>query len=634
MDPLNTNTNLNACPSFLMDQIGMSCLIEYPPNVPNKPLKKCRVGFFIESTRKANNIFHFYRIRDDVSPYNNAPTYSVTTHYQVEVHFMNEMDKMLLDRRYYFRVGSEPRMEHTREFSMGCGYEDLNLLSIVTNSESCSVIENIDVAVLVLSTTNADSYEIKQFAHHIRRALNLKAVIIVFIGRKTDYFDQTRKPFDIYSMVSKFLPIISTNGCVLFHDARDTYVMWSNGCFKHEWNSLNITENTEWNAVRTVDFETLTNVNLPFYDSEVLSALQHSDYISVGPGLFLNIDLMMNTQQNVDQLMKIPFSSICIHLVLDYEFGTVTDWFRNQIELLWRFLERNGDSDGKISRALGILSGARSAFHNEHQEHIRYHRARMSNDTSIDTSVINWITIFRNVNINIQVPSIQAPKTNNNKCEESKWSVFAKIYEQRTVSRKDNAESNEDYPNLIMCSICSYDRVPFILIRKRLRENDLKTNNNISDYCYNVIVCSKCASILLEKECDPMRVRICTVFPLISFKHPQQQLNNTNQQNTNDMVKNSDIQDPKRLFVNHFLNEVIGKNEMLECLDMDSKKQKFKNILSLFIESLLNKKPETSKIGVTDDEYKKIESKIENILMDIKENILNNDELLSKTLFF
>ncbi|MEM0353944.1 MAG: hypothetical protein QXW79_00045 [Thermoplasmata archaeon] len=59
---------------------------------------------------------------------------------------MNEMDKMLLDRRYYFRVGSEPlRLEK-------------------------------------------------------------------------------------FSMMSTILPIISTNGCILFHNVRDTYVMWSNGC--------------------------------------------------------------------------------------------------------------------------------------------------------------------------------------------------------------------------------------------------------------------------------------------------------------------------------------------------------------------------------------------------------------------
>ncbi|MEM0353941.1 MAG: hypothetical protein QXW79_00030 [Thermoplasmata archaeon] len=578
-------------------------LLEISPDMPFKSLKDCNIGFFIDTSQNTKNVF-----------FNDLERNVPVTYYEAEVSFVAKMNEMFFSHRYFLKMNEQL---HIGEFSdilsnTNYGYGNLILSNIFKDPEFPAFVKYMDVAIIVVSSNNVLIDDINLFAYYMRKnASHLKAVIIVLIGKLTNNNDNTTlKPNEIFSTLSIFVPIINTNGCILFHDTEKSYVMWSNGCFKNTWNPTSITEHVVWNEVTNVDFNRIANVELPCYSENILTKLLNNSYISVGPGLFLNLNYMLDAELTVGELLKVPLFNLSIHFILDYDIEYVMIWIMHHKTLISQSLELNNQMDRHASKMLENLDILEYIINLEYQKYMPF----SENSTNIDDT-------------NVDQDDFLESENQSSNCvifdwEDNPWSEFAKIYERKILNNDSNTNMGKMHPNLVTCSNCFHTRVPFILIRRLLRENDLKsTNKKAIDYFYNAIVCSVCTTELLLSGKDPVRAKIYTAFPLIDFK-------SFSQTNINLSNHNSEVQELKYRFMKHFLEKLVDKSEFIECHSIDQKKRKVENIFSLFIKLLVDGNLRTSENEEYDDDI----IKIKNILIRVETFILENKEILAKIL--
>ncbi|MEM3062698.1 MAG: hypothetical protein QW303_04020, partial [Nitrososphaerota archaeon] len=204
-----------------------------------------------------------------------------------------------------------------------------------------------------------------------------------------------------------------------------------------------------------------------------------------------------------------------------------------------------------------------------------------------------------NVNVGIFKSIWKDIVENIEKCE----NVSTSIYDPR---------KNMTNPHIIRCSICCDTRVPFILIRKHLRENELISCENVTEYCYNAVVCFNCAINCLVKGKDPARNAIHTALPLITLDNLKETKNEPSKLQSDEI---------KHKFVNHFVDNLIDESEINDVQNSSQKKLKVINIITTFIDKLIGKIGSTE-FGLSNEEIVANNNKIEVLLENIKSKVV------------
>lgn len=631
-----SNTNINTNKNSLLE-IGSSYLFKFQSNVSYKLLKECKVGFFIDVSLRANLIFH----------------QMCGTYYEVERFFAKKIDDLLSGQRSFFKVNDYPRFVGTniKDLSMTeYGSRNLKLSNIFKYNEFYNVVRIMDVMILITFTDYTSDYDIELFAYYMRKkALNLKAVILVFVERRTDNKGKIiLKPSDIYSKMLKFVPIMNTNGCILFYNTKNIYVIWSNGCFKSNWNPVEFTMNSdEWkdNVFSQINFDHIANINLPFYDENTLNQLSENNYISIGPGMFLQPGLLINGNlktQQIRYMLKIPFTNICTNFVLDYNINETIAWLNKQKKLLQQILnflnsaplldQSEETLEKNVLNLLNTLNTMEIRIKNEFDMFTQRFMVQLEN-TLIDNGLLryipvplNWSAITLNNNLDVQdeiqlfddFNEVSHPVVNIDNVKvgifKSIWKDIVKIVEkcEKVSTSIYDPRKNMANPHIVRCSICCDTRVPFILIRKHLRENELISCENVMEYCYNAVVCFNCTINCLVKGKDPARNAIHTALPLITLDNLKETKNEPSKLQSDEI---------KHKFVNHFVDNLIDESEINDVQNSSQKKLKVINIITTFIDKLIGKIGSTE-FGLSNEEIVANNNKIEVLLENIKSKVV------------
>lgn len=435
------------------------------------------------------------------------------------------------------------------------------------NSNTNETIRKADVMILI---TDGQIYSnaINRFSKcMINHGAHLKAIIGVIVGRRSKNTsdrklrtsvaaDGLKDPSEIN--ISVLVPAMISNGCILFHNFNNTYIMWSCGILKQTWNPVDIDEETEWSNVSTVnDANTIYDINIPVPNEQDRIDLHNRGYISFGMGLFFNPDFLIRSEPTWDQLIDYPFDRICQYFRVSQRYPDLLEWLKSQKNrFLEEFMSDNSEKENVDqlidSMLLGqadsnnsnVVSSSRSNYIAIRNRTIarRYIDDEEINNLFNDQRIVTLVQFFRRMmeimeedNREVHNPSSYVCSSistsrytiaANNSCVSNtrahKSTLSITITCNFTEPLKWQKQFERLYPEHKStkweCSICCEEDIPFIMIRKFIDKNNI---SNIVDkpleYFYPQIVCSKCATYFCNKGCDPVRAPCHAAIPIVNL---------------------------------------------------------------------------------------------------------------------
>ena len=414
------------------------------------------------------------------------------------------------------------------------------------NGETFSAIQSCDVAVII---TDGDikNRDVHLFSKSMTsHGSHLKAIIGVIVGRRTTVgSDKVLKPSEIN--VSVLAPaLLSNSSCILFYNTTTTFVMNASDVFSNAWDSAEISSETGWDNVSSINIEDIGNVMIPVTDLKSQNELLSSGYVPFGAGLFFHPEYFLSYDPTWDQLIMLPFDRICQYFKITQKCNVILEWLQRQKN---RFLQEFVPSDaekGKIEQAISEIITSDIHRHRNLLAVSNYVQDRdtilarkyvddeVIESTISDPKIIKLMCFFRNMtkvmeedkrlqNSNLSYTAASISK--NKYCdlemddpvcktidvdfnEPFKWfEQFKQVYPSHT----HNSIKYE-------CSICCETDVPFVLIRKFFNYNDLESLwQRSTDYFYPQILCSKCAGYFCIEQVDPVRVACYAAIPFMNL---------------------------------------------------------------------------------------------------------------------
>lgn len=485
---------------------------------------------------------------------------------------------------------------------------DINLITsdgmtepscIIENKDTCELVKKSDI-LIILTDGEIDSQQVTIFGKYMRKyAFNLKTVIGVIIGRRSSpNIEQIKQPSEIN--VSVLFPAMITDGCILFHNTKATYVMWSTGAFQTELQPQDITSRITWNSITTISSEVLTNVKIPIIDDEIHQFYKSKGYIHFGNGLFFSPEKMLNSQPSWDELSMYPFNLICQYFKVNQKYSDLFCWFKKQKK---RFLNEfslenhekeninniidhminNGNTNLRSSYIImRNLSLARIYSDDEDLNNLvgdeklkkllQFFKVMIQimhedNETNEDSTAYTSLSISNSRYISMS-PSCTNKKYTNITAEFDKPFLWTKQFKYL-------------YPNhksiLHECSICCENDIPLILVRKTFVSSDLNdVCEHYTDYFYPQIMCSRCAEFFCNRKEDPVHVKCFAAMPLFdidssSKKYFMQCINQLIKFDINTLEIESVMEMIIKASIEHFHSD----NEILSILNKF--KENFKN---------------------------------------------------------
>lgn len=410
---------------------------------------------------------------------------------------------------------------------------------------TCDVVTNSDVLVLI-TDGEIGTGEINHFGKcMVNYGSHFKAVIGVIVGRRSnDINNNVKKPSDIN--VSVLVPAMISNGCIIFHNTKDNYLMWSSGIFRNTLMPNDINENTNtWENISTFSTKNICEVNIPVADSEKENNLINQGYIPFGMGLFFHPDNLLKSTPKWDELMNYPFDRICQYFRVSQRYQELYDWFKLQRDRFHQEFMADHNEKQILDNLVTNLQTQNSVVE---PDIIRnFCRTRNMSLARFYANEENVLEIFANEHeanlfkfINHMINVME--EDNENLYSENTYTTSS-ISKTRYVSTKMNKSNgkkihsirsnfNEPYGWLqdfitlypdhqssqCECPICYEKSVPFVLVRNCIDKN------NIADlvdfpfkYFYPQIICGKCADYFCKQGIDPVRVGCIAAIPIVNL---------------------------------------------------------------------------------------------------------------------
>ena len=420
---------------------------------------------------------------------------------------------------------------------------------IFENQLTLQTILNTDVAVII-TDGQIGIHDINEFSKCMtQQGSHLKAIIGVIVGRRTrDDSNIIKKPSEID--VSVLVPTMISNGCILFHNLKDTYIMWSCGVFKTAWNPSDITENLGWQSVSTIGINQICNVSIPIPDQTKQKNLIDDGYIPFGAGFFFHPDHLLEYKPTWEQLLELPFDRICQYFRVTRRYSELLKWFKNQQErFVQEFMVDNGEKEN-IERLVHEMDPRNSQQRNN-MTTLSYVQSRNCalarryiNNEEIeslftDTRIIRLMQFFRRMmqimeedyqTQNLASSYVTSKISSSRYCTVSSGttstpsigiscsSITSDFHNPLEWYRQFKIIFPNHGSNECECTICYELSVPFIIVRKHIDKNNIgDLVDNIAKYFYPNVVCNKCATYFCDNGIDPVRVPCYAAIPLVNL---------------------------------------------------------------------------------------------------------------------
>ncbi|AAV50887.1 hypothetical protein [Acanthamoeba castellanii mimivirus] len=197
------------------------------------------------------------------------------------------------------------------------------------NDTSYHIVSNSDIVFLITDGIISNE-DVNMFHQHMKsRGIQLKAIIGVIVGRRTNtnetYFQI--KPADIN--VSVIAPATIANSCILFYNMKTVYVVWASGDFENILQPNSITKETLWSDVTTTSFKDLSEISLTFPNDKIHNSLIKNEYIHLGKGNYFNPVKLLVSKPTFHELIEYPFSQICQYFKITQSYDKLYLWFKN-----------------------------------------------------------------------------------------------------------------------------------------------------------------------------------------------------------------------------------------------------------------------------------------------------------------
>ena len=419
--------------------------------------------------------------------------------------------------------------------------------AVFSNPETLATLKNAEV-IVIITDGKIGIHNINMFGHAmVQHGVHFKAVIGIIVGENSDQ-RRAIKPSEVN--VSVMVPAMLSNGCILYHNSVNTYIMWSCGVFQSTWKPADIDNTIEWPAVTALDMEAMANTTITIADSSNENHLLTSGYIPFGNGLFFHPNHLLQFTPSWEQLVNMPFDRICQHYRVAQRYSELLNWFKIQQDRFIRdFLPDSSDTE-VVEALVNEIGRIRTSPHRRADASVtsyintrnRVLARRYINDEEIENLVlepriVQLLQFFRQImgvmiedNATQYVESSYTTSTITSSRYRSSSSIplalsntatyagsydFDKPYKWlRQFSRKYPSHQSPQCE----CTICFETDVPFILIRQHFKRNDVSILiEHPTNYFYPQILCSKCATYFCDLGKDPVRVNSCAAMPLVKL---------------------------------------------------------------------------------------------------------------------
>jgi hypothetical protein len=407
--------------------------------------------------------------------------------------------------------------------------------TILTNPTIKSIIDDIEVAI-ILTDGDIDIGEINKFAKEMNtKALHLKAIIGIIIKS----IAPNSKPAN--TNVSVLVPAMLNNSCILYHDVSNTYIMWSAGCFKNTWNHPDITDDLQWQNLKTIDPLEICNMSIPIYPQNEIDALIAAHYIPFGSGCFFEPNRLLLYQPSWDELLRMPFDRICQYFKMNNRYDELMKWFKS---LKDRFLNEfmglpQADMNTLVSNLLNktVRAVARNSSHVSSYTRMRDHILLRRNFDEYDDVVFSnpqanrlaqffrrMMPVMQEDQETVHAPasytsaSISVSRYTTKLSKSLSLSVPADFTKPLKWFKQFNYNNQNHKSTQADCTICFEKSVPFFLLRKHFDCNNLEDiTANPFTYYYPGVLCAKCADYFCGEGFDPNRVPCYAGIPIVKL---------------------------------------------------------------------------------------------------------------------
>jgi hypothetical protein len=427
--------------------------------------------------------------------------------------------------------------------SPDCLFRNVDTFKIIHDTEVMVIITDGEIGVGAINSFG--KYMTSMGTH-------LKAVIGVIVGRRTNATKNTIKtPADID--VSVLVPAMISNSCILFHNWKNTYVMWSSGIFKNELNPHDITDESVWLDITNVDPNKIINIKIPIVDSSLESNLRDKGYIPFGLGLFFNPNHLLASNPSWDDLLLMPFDRICQYFKITLCYDKLLKWFNFQKDkFIQEFIIDPNEKENieKLIKEITNHNSNRTIDQSITSTYIKKRNTILAylymdvddiEGVSDNPRIVQLLQFFcQMIKVMEEDNHIQheANTYTTYTISSSRYSIFTKNSTTSGLSKyygkMSTITANFDeplkwleqfshlYPNhnslKYECSICFEQSVPFVLIRKHIDKNNMNDFiNNATNYFYPEILCCKCSAYFCSEHIDPVRVTCLAALPIVSL---------------------------------------------------------------------------------------------------------------------
>lgn len=499
------------------------------PIADKKRLGMLKVCICMDRSGSMNGSFSSTMDAEKIKPISSKPT----TIMDVQKKFVSELSKMFNMPPSLIEWDNKAQLVTSTETvtPRGGTYPSC----IFQNGQTCGAIKESDVMVL-LTDGEIDVGEIQHFGKcMIEQGTHLKAIIGVIIGPP--------KASPAQVNISVLVPAMLSNGCILWHDGKKNYVLWSSGIFRTEWKPVDIELWTQWRDVTTVSPEQM-NILVPIPDGSQERCFTQKGYIPFGAGLFFHPEKLLGSSPSWEQLLEMPFDRICQYFRVTQRYGELLEWFKLQKDRFMAEFSIDATDRQKVDQMIYEIQNlshcanrrtiaAVSPYVILRNNTICQQYADVDDMTFADPRIVQLMKFFRSM---MQVmdednrTQYQSSGYTTVVSSPSRYTAYSAVPRMsietmaldftkpfgwfRKYSRLFPSHGSTKFE----CTICYEEDVPFVLVRKRFRTDTIEELcNNPSNFFYPQTVCSKCAEYFCIQKLDPVRQPCVAAIPLVNL---------------------------------------------------------------------------------------------------------------------
>ena len=435
---------------------------------------------------------------------------------------------------------------------------------IIKNEKTCEIVQKSEVFI-ILTDGEINVSQVNIFGKCMREhAFHLKSVIGIIIGRRTpiisdfDLSIQTiKQPSEIN--VSVLFPAMITDGCILFHNAKNTYIMWSSGSFQSELNPQDITNNIGWDSITTISCENILNVKIPVIDKKTHETFKSQGYVHFGNGLFFSPEKLLVSEPSWEELSTYPFNLICQYFRVGEKYHELFNWFKCQKERFLNEFSLENHEKENINDIIDYMINSNNNNNNNTNQLVPVSNEQDRINSYVNIRNISLLRIYCDddelnnlvsdvklkkllhfFRVMIQIMREDSESENNDDSFSAYTSISISKSRYVSLLLHSNAQKytsiTAKFNNPLLwikqfgqlysnhnsaqhkCSICYENDIPLILLREKIDSNNLDdVFNNYTKYFYPQILCSKCAEFFCVKREDPVHVKCCAAIPFVNL---------------------------------------------------------------------------------------------------------------------